>query len=679
MDDLTQKQNIGRDGTTTNQATPRTTQGTTRDAEAEQSGPSRPPAPARSRRARPWSAGSSRGSRASSAASDRGYWRRVGDSDEESEGSVFSLSPMTPSTVTAARRGRPPTSGDYVKLAEKKAEYLQLQERELELQVTRELLDDGVAPRQPSRSSKKLREAEELSREIRHQPSSDLVARALKCAEKVEKVAGCSKNLKGTFVHALREASRDLEVVVGELGLRAQCERDDREVELLREQLKARDARIAAQGEELAAMRRELEALSARIVAVETPAVPGTRKAARPASPLTEEEAAPKRTRRAHTPEGIGTTFRTRPSLEEPTGPTPASPPSPLGEAGGRVGGGPVERADPAVPARAGAPETAALMEGIAALVARSAAELRREFAGELARLRTPAGAAGVPPPSAPATVGRKGKQPTRPTKGAAQPQKTRLESAGAAASARPAAPSGSFVEQRMAQVQRDHRAATEEWAKVVGRKAKKAEVVKRKEGVTAPPQTTAKKPPTKKMAAGTTNPPAARKEGSSGEKGARKVAKKPRLARPPKTSAVTLTVASGSKTSCSEAMLRARQEVDLAEIGITDLRPRRAATGGFVLEIAGTERAAKAAALASRLQAVFSGVEGVKVACPVKMGEVRICGLDDSVTRDEVAAAVATAGGCAAAEVRLGKIRTPPRGLGRVWFLTSSGSRSHI
>ncbi|XP_076545150.1 uncharacterized protein LOC143305430 [Osmia lignaria lignaria] len=179
---------------------------------------------------------------------------------------------------------------------------------------------------------------------------------------------------------------------------------------------------------------------------------------------------------------------------------------------------------------------------------------------------------------------------------------------------------------------------------------------------------TAAKKPTAKRTTAGTTHPPATRKHRTAGGKASKEATKKPRLARSPNTSAVTLTVAPGAKT-CSKAMLRARQEVDLAEIGITDLRPRRVATGGLVLEIAGTERVAKAVALASRLRTVFYRSEEVRVSCPVKMGEVRLIGLEESVAREEAAAAVVTAGGCTAADVKVGEIRTPPRGLERVWM----------
>ncbi|KZC14189.1 hypothetical protein WN55_06269 [Dufourea novaeangliae] len=68
-------------------------------------------------------------------------------------------------------------------------------------------------------------------------------------------------------------------------------------------------------------------------------------------------------------------------------------------------------------------------------------------------------------------------------------------------------------------------------------------------------------------------------------------------------------------------------------------------------------ESAAKADALAARLAEVFHGTD-VRVSRPARTVEMRLTGLDESVTAEAVAAAVARVGGCAAAEVRSGEIR---------------------
>jgi ATP-dependent protease HslVU (ClpYQ) peptidase subunit len=53
------------------------------------------------------------------------------------------------------------------------------------------------------------------------------------------------------------------------------------------------------------------------------------------------------------------------------------------------------------------------------------------------------------------------------------------------------------------------------------------------------------------------------------------------------------------------------------------------------------------------------------KVTVPRKTAELRVTGLEDSITPEEVAAALVEAGGCYAAEVSEGVIRAAPRGLG--------------
>ena len=56
-------------------------------------------------------------------------------------------------------------------------------------------------------------------------------------------------------------------------------------------------------------------------------------------------------------------------------------------------------------------------------------------------------------------------------------------------------------------------------------------------------------------------------------------------------------------------------------------------------------------------------------IPAPQKTVELKLTQLDISVTLDEVAAAVAEAGGCNAGEVEVDEIRVTPQGLGSVWL----------
>jgi hypothetical protein len=97
---------------------------------------------------------------------------------------------------------------------------------------------------------------------------------------------------------------------------------------------------------------------------------------------------------------------------------------------------------------------------------------------------------------------------------------------------------------------------------------------------------------------------------------------------------------------------------VNLDELRITDIRPRRAATGALILEIPGREGGReKASPLAERMASVL-GDTLVKVAVLRKIAELSVTGLKDSVTLEEVVAAVVEAGGCSAGEVSAGVLR---------------------
>ncbi|KOC58604.1 hypothetical protein WH47_06856 [Habropoda laboriosa] len=173
-------------------------------------------------------------------------------------------------------------------------------------------------------------------------------------------------------------------------------------------------------------------------------------------------------------------------------------------------------------------------------------------------------------------------------------------------------------------------------WSQVVGRKARRA----------------AKAPPTP--------PPQPQRPVQRKARGAAL------LSRPPRSAAVTLTVAPGSTATYAGIMATAREKIKIEELGITEVRPRRARTGALILEVAGPGREEKAEALATRLREVLH--DTAKVAHPSKFGELRVSGLEDSAKPEEVAAAVAAAGGCPVEGVRTGAIRSSPNGLGTVW-----------
>jgi len=112
---------------------------------------------------------------------------------------------------------------------------------------------------------------------------------------------------------------------------------------------------------------------------------------------------------------------------------------------------------------------------------------------------------------------------------------------------------------------------------------------------------------------------------------------------RPPKNAAVTIRT-NPDGPSYAEVIRQAREGINLKELGINNLRMRRAANGGILIEISGSEGILKADALASRLREVIG--ENAVVARPVVMADIRVSGFDESVIKDELIAVVTDIGG---------------------------------
>ncbi|KOC63052.1 hypothetical protein WH47_04906, partial [Habropoda laboriosa] len=111
-----------------------------------------------------------------------------------------------------------------------------------------------------------------------------------------------------------------------------------------------------------------------------------------------------------------------------------------------------------------------------------------------------------------------------------------------------------------------------------------------------------------------------------------------------------------------------AKSKIKLADLRISKIRPRRAITGAMILLIPGEGGgAAKVGALAAKMVEIV-GADDIKIARPQKKQEVRISGLDDSVTTPEVGTAVALAGGSLEAEVMVGEIGFSPYRMGACW-----------
>jgi len=137
-----------------------------------------------------------------------------------------------------------------------------------------------------------------------------------------------------------------------------------------------------------------------------------------------------------------------------------------------------------------------------------------------------------------------------------------------------------------------------------------------------------------------------------------------------PRTAAVGLTVVPGGGARASDAgeiLRRAKAEVPdvRSRYGITELRPRRTATGDIIFEIPGADAARKADDLAALLRKHAQEVAGVRVVRPIRKVDLRISGLEPIVTPQDVARVLSDfAPGCDVEDIRVGTIRVAKGGV---------------
>lgn len=149
-----------------------------------------------------------------------------------------------------------------------------------------------------------------------------------------------------------------------------------------------------------------------------------------------------------------------------------------------------------------------------------------------------------------------------------------------------------------------------------------------------------------------------------SGNEGTRARPKRSGRRRLPVTAAVSLREGEGEGMSYADILKTAKGSISLTELGISNPRIRKAANGGIIIEV--PDSAFKADSLANKLREVVRQV--AHVARPYAKGEILLVGLDESVSREEIVAAVVGAGKCREDNVRVGPIRPMRNGLGLIW-----------
>jgi hypothetical protein len=101
----------------------------------------------------------------------------------------------------------------------------------------------------------------------------------------------------------------------------------------------------------------------------------------------------------------------------------------------------------------------------------------------------------------------------------------------------------------------------------------------------------------------------------------------------------------------------KARSKISLIDLGIDKITPRKAITGAMILEIFGEKANDKACRLESKLKKIFVNT-GVLITRPVKKADLRIYGLDDSVSPVDIVEVIAREGACSPRDIKCSEVK---------------------
>lgn len=124
---------------------------------------------------------------------------------------------------------------------------------------------------------------------------------------------------------------------------------------------------------------------------------------------------------------------------------------------------------------------------------------------------------------------------------------------------------------------------------------------------------------------------------------------------RTPRTAAIQISCRQG--TQYADVLKEAKEKIDIDQLGIPELRPKRARTGALLLEIPGKDGTIKANELAGKLKEVLQNNNNVLITRPEKMADIRIRDLVESTARMEVINRFAEIGECDINSIRMGEI----------------------
>lgn len=131
------------------------------------------------------------------------------------------------------------------------------------------------------------------------------------------------------------------------------------------------------------------------------------------------------------------------------------------------------------------------------------------------------------------------------------------------------------------------------------------------------------------------------------------------------KTAAISIK-GNGKDFSYAEALQKVRLAVSLKDLEIQSPKIRKSMSGATIIEISGLNNVVKADKLAAEVQKVLQGE--AHVVCPNIKSEMRLFGMDESISVDEIKDAIAVESKCKIEEVKVGRIGRTRSGTSVVW-----------
>ncbi|KAI4474490.1 hypothetical protein M0802_015583 [Mischocyttarus mexicanus] len=114
------------------------------------------------------------------------------------------------------------------------------------------------------------------------------------------------------------------------------------------------------------------------------------------------------------------------------------------------------------------------------------------------------------------------------------------------------------------------------------------------------------------------------------------------------------------------DALLKAREKINLKDLGVDAFKIRRGVTGSFIFKLKGAECRRIATRFA---EALNKAIPEAKVALPKRTGELVLCGLDAGVTKYEIIASIkGLVEGLESRDVRVGDIYSGKGRLGQAY-----------